>query len=179
MDSLCHVRNLIIYVLSWWTVSALTWVFLCLFPSLFRKLGNKHQKDPLMSAETVRHSSTYIILYIPPVRVMYGSSFVTSKYDLLHSLGTAALYSILCCTRPKRKIFTGPMYKLLLNLSLISDVYRSFIPIKPHLLITALLKAHRKLSDPLSKTIPGKFCGSGMLNGTEPVFTCLGHDRLS
>ena len=43
------------YVLSWRTVSALTRVLI--------KKHKKHQNDPLVSAETVRHSSTYIILY--------------------------------------------------------------------------------------------------------------------
>ena len=65
MDYLCRVRNEIMYVLSWRTVSALTRVlFWYLFPSLLRNSGNKHQNNPLVSAETVRHSSTYIILYI-------------------------------------------------------------------------------------------------------------------
>ena len=45
------------YVLSWRTVSALTRV-------LFWYLFIKHQNNPLVSAETIRHSSTYIILYI-------------------------------------------------------------------------------------------------------------------
>ena len=53
------------YVLSWRIVSALTLVLLwCLFPSLRRNSGNKHQNNPLVSAETVCHSSTNIILYI-------------------------------------------------------------------------------------------------------------------
>ena len=65
MDSLCGVRNKIMYALSWWTVSVLTRVlFWYLFPSLLRNSGNKHQNNPLVSAETIRHSSTYIILYI-------------------------------------------------------------------------------------------------------------------
>ena len=65
MDSLCHVRNKIMHVLSWRTVSALTWVlFWCLFPSLLGNSGNKHQNNPLVSTETVHHPSTYIILYI-------------------------------------------------------------------------------------------------------------------
>ena len=34
-----------------------------LFPSMLRNSGNKHKNNPLVSAETVRHSSTYIILY--------------------------------------------------------------------------------------------------------------------
>ena len=54
------------YVLSSRTVSALTQVlFLCLFPLLLittREINTKN--NPLISAETVRHSNTYIILYI-------------------------------------------------------------------------------------------------------------------
>ena len=59
-----RVRNKIMYVLSWRTVYVLTRVLCwCLFPSLLRNSGNKHQNNPIVSAETVRHSSTYIILY--------------------------------------------------------------------------------------------------------------------
>ena len=44
MDSLCRVRNKIMYVLLWRTVYALTRVlFWCLFPSLLRNSGNKNQ----------------------------------------------------------------------------------------------------------------------------------------
>ena len=65
MDSLCRVRNEIIYVLLWRTDYALTRVlFWCLFPSLLRNSGNKHQNNPLVSAWTFRHASTYIIIYI-------------------------------------------------------------------------------------------------------------------
>ena len=39
-------------------------LFWYLFPSLLRNSGNKHQNNPLVSAKTIRHSSTYIILYI-------------------------------------------------------------------------------------------------------------------
>ena len=54
------------YVLSWRTVSVLTQVlFWYLFPSLLHNSGNKHQNNPLVSVEKVRHSSTYIILYLP------------------------------------------------------------------------------------------------------------------
>ena len=64
MDSLCHVRNIVMFLLSWRTVSALTRVlFLCLFHSLLHNSGNKHKNNTLVSAETVHHSSTYIILY--------------------------------------------------------------------------------------------------------------------
>ena len=34
------------------------------FPTLLRNSGTKHQNDPLVGAETVRHSSAYIILYL-------------------------------------------------------------------------------------------------------------------
>ena len=52
------------YVLSWRTVSALTRVlFLYLFPSLLHNSGNKHKNNPLVSVETVLHSSIYIILH--------------------------------------------------------------------------------------------------------------------
>ena len=65
VDSLCRVRDKIMYVFSWRTVSALTrMLFLCVFPSLPRNSGNKHKNNPLVSAESVRHSSTYILLYI-------------------------------------------------------------------------------------------------------------------
>ena len=64
-SSLCRERNKIMYVLSWRTVSALTRVlFWCLLPSLLRNSGNRHQNNPLVSALTVRHSSTYIFLYV-------------------------------------------------------------------------------------------------------------------
>ena len=65
MDSLCRVRNKIMYELLWRTNYELTSVlFWCLFPSLLRNSGNKHQNNTLVSAKTVRHASTYIILYI-------------------------------------------------------------------------------------------------------------------
>ena len=41
--------------------SVLFWYW---FPRLLRNSGNKHQNKPLVCAETVRYSSTYIILYI-------------------------------------------------------------------------------------------------------------------
>ena len=47
MDSLCRVRNRIMYVLSWGTVSAFTRVlFWYLFHSLLRNSGNTHQNSP-------------------------------------------------------------------------------------------------------------------------------------
>ena len=61
------------YVLSWRTLFALTWVlFWCLFLELLRNSGNKHKNNPLVSAETVRHSTTYIILNL--VEWVHGQS---------------------------------------------------------------------------------------------------------
>ena len=58
------IRNKIMYVISSRTVSTFTQVlFLCLFPSLLRNSGNKWKNNPLVRAETTRHSSTYILLY--------------------------------------------------------------------------------------------------------------------
>ena len=57
LSSLCRVRNKITYVLSWRTVSAfIRALFWCLFLSLLRNSGNEHKHNPLVSAETVRHS---------------------------------------------------------------------------------------------------------------------------
>ena len=65
MDSLCRIRNKIMYVLSWRTISTLTWgLFWYLFPSLLRNSGNKHHHNTLVNAETIRHSSAYIIPYV-------------------------------------------------------------------------------------------------------------------
>ena len=56
MDSLCHVRNKALYILLWRTVSVLTRVLVA------SQLGKYTKVTPLVSTETVRHSSTYIIL---------------------------------------------------------------------------------------------------------------------
>ena len=67
----CHVRNKIMYVLSWKNVDALTWVLLfwCLFPSLLCNLGNKHQNNILVSASMVCPSTTYISFYISVIKL--------------------------------------------------------------------------------------------------------------
>ena len=68
--------------LSWRTVSVLTRVlFWTLFPSLLCNAGNKHQNNPLVSAETVRHSSTYI-LYISTAHLRYCTLTLTHRYTL-------------------------------------------------------------------------------------------------
>ena len=53
------------YVLEWRIVSALTiGLFWCLFPELRSNEGNKYQNNTRVSAETVRHESTYIISFL-------------------------------------------------------------------------------------------------------------------
>ena len=60
LSSLCRVKNKLMHVLSWWAVSALTRVlFWCLFGILFY---NKHQNNPVLSAETFCHPRRYSIL---------------------------------------------------------------------------------------------------------------------
>ena len=54
-----------------------------------RNSGNKHQNDPLVSAETVRHESTYIILFLTP----YNNPINDDKSDDLYT-------SSPCLTRP-------------------------------------------------------------------------------
>ena len=52
-------------VLEWRTVSGLTRGLLwCLFPGLRSNEGNKHHNNTRVSAETVRHESTYFILFL-------------------------------------------------------------------------------------------------------------------
>ena len=79
IDSIYRIRNKIMYVLSWKTVSALTRaLFWHSFPSLLRNSGNKHQNNPLTSAETVRHPSTDIIFYLITVR--WPSLYMVFRY---------------------------------------------------------------------------------------------------
>ena len=84
MNSLCCVRNKIMYVLLWQTVSVLTRVlFWYLFPSLLRNWGYKHQNNPLVSTEKVCCSRIYIILYIFIV-IIIVFTFIISKYISLN-----------------------------------------------------------------------------------------------
>ena len=53
------------YVPEWRTVSVLTkGLFWCLFHELRSNEGNKHQNNTRVSTGTVRHESTYIILFL-------------------------------------------------------------------------------------------------------------------
>ena len=77
------------YVLEWRTVSTLTkGLFLCLFPELRSNEGNKHKNNTWMSVGTVRHESTYIILFL----TRYNESINDYKNDDLYA-------SSVCLTR--------------------------------------------------------------------------------
>ena len=53
------------YALEWRIVSALTkGLFWCLFPELRSNEGNKYQNNTRVTAETVRHESAYIFLFL-------------------------------------------------------------------------------------------------------------------
>ena len=56
-------------------------LFWCLFPELRSNEGNKHQNNTRVSAETVRHESTYIILF--PTR--HNESINYDKKDDLYT----------------------------------------------------------------------------------------------
>ena len=97
IDSLCRVRNKTMCVLSWQTVSALTRVlFWCLFPSLLRNSGNKHQNNPA-SRERINSSpreyiNYSICIFRPqwPVRKKIYSS-VIDKLFILHTTHTVLI----------------------------------------------------------------------------------------
>ena len=77
MDSLCHVRNKIMYVLSWRTVSAPTRALCCcLFTSLLRNAGNKHQNN---TRERWNSSSLEYIHYSPQNR-FFSHSMGSTAY---------------------------------------------------------------------------------------------------
>ena len=81
------------YVLSWRTGSVLTRVlFRYLSPPLLGNLENKHQNDPLVSIETVRHLSTYIILYIYWETCRVFSVYQMWEQDLLQILWLVLLF---------------------------------------------------------------------------------------
>ena len=69
-------------VFEWGTVSALMrGLFWCLFPELRGNEGNKYQNNTPVSAETVRHESTYINLFL----TRYNESINDAKNDDLYT----------------------------------------------------------------------------------------------
>ena len=79
------------YVLEWRTISALTGdLFWCLFPELRNNKGNKHKNNSRASAETVRHKSTYIILFL----TRNNESINDDKNDDLYTLSPCLTRSV-------------------------------------------------------------------------------------
>ena len=107
INSLCHVRNKIMYVLLWQTVSALSPVlFWCLFPSLFRNSGNKHQitlswvhKQSSMRVHTLFFIYGYIPLAIPTSDWQLSSHIDGLVQDCSNS-NALAMELLKSCTEP-------------------------------------------------------------------------------
>ena len=73
------------------TVSALTReLFWCIFPELRSNEGNKHQNNARVSAETIRHQSTYIILFL----TWYTVSVNDDKNDDLYTSSSCLIRSV-------------------------------------------------------------------------------------
>ena len=56
-------------------------VIWCLFPELRSKWGNKHQNNTRVSAKTVRHETTYIIIFL----IRHNESINDDKNDDLYA----------------------------------------------------------------------------------------------
>ena len=88
------------YVLEWRTVSAHTrGLFWCLFPELRSNEGNKYQNNTRVSAETVRHESAYIILFL----TRHNESIKDYKNDELHTFPpclTGSVFVLLMTAQP-------------------------------------------------------------------------------
>ena len=93
------------YVLEWRIVSALTrGLFWCLFPELRSNEGNKYQNNPRVSAETVRHESTYIILFL----TRHNESINDYKNDEFYTSSRVALARFsFCWWRHNRLLMTS------------------------------------------------------------------------
>ena len=87
-------------VLEWRIVSALTrGLFWCLFPELRSDEGNEYQNNIRASAETVRHESTYIILFL----TRHNESINDYKTDELYTSSpclTRSVFVLLMTSQP-------------------------------------------------------------------------------
>ena len=82
------------YVLDWRTVSALMrGLFGYLFPELRSNGGNKHQNNTWVSAETVCHERTYIILFL----TWHNESINDNKNYHLYASSHGSLARFLFC----------------------------------------------------------------------------------
>ena len=93
------------YVVEWRIVSALTrGLFWCLFPELRSNEGNRYQNYPRVSAETVRHESTYIILFL----TRHNESINDYKNDEFYTSSRVALARFsFCWWRHNRLLMTS------------------------------------------------------------------------
>ena len=92
------------YVLEWRIVSALMrGSFWCLFPELRSKEGNKYQNNTRASVETVRHESTYIILFL----TRHNESMNDYKNDELYTSSPCRTRFSFCWWRPNRLLMTS------------------------------------------------------------------------
>ena len=64
--------------------------FWCLFPELRSNEGNKYQNNTPVSAETVRHESTYIILFL----TRHNESINNYKNDVLYTTSPCPTRSV-------------------------------------------------------------------------------------
>ena len=79
-------------------------VILCLFPELRSNEGNKHHNNTRVSAETVRHESTYIILFL----TRHNESINDDKNDDPYTLSKCFTHSVsFCCWRHNRLLMTS------------------------------------------------------------------------
>ena len=91
MDTLCCLRNKILYVLLWWTVYALTGVlFWCLFPSLLLISGNKQHRNS--SPLKCIHYSNGLMKQVPFIHLREHTWWLIYTGDPLHSRAA--------CTQP-------------------------------------------------------------------------------
>ena len=68
-------------------------LFWCTFPELGSNEGNKHQNNTRVSTETVRHESTYIILFL----TRHNDSINDAKNEDLHTSCRVSLARFMFC----------------------------------------------------------------------------------
>ena len=94
LTNMVDQRNIIftnMYLLEWRTVSAPTrGLFWCLFPELRNNEENNTKNNTRVSAETVRHESTYVILF----QTWHNDSINDDKNDDLYTSPPCLIRSV-------------------------------------------------------------------------------------
>ena len=94
----------VLYVLEWRTAYALArGLFWCLFPELRSSEGNKHQNNTRVSASTIRHESTYIVLFL----ARHDESINDNKNDGLYTSSPGPARFTVCWWRHNRLLMTS------------------------------------------------------------------------